>query len=98
MIELIDNVESVRVENVTNPVEGSMYQGYFHWALQVPNLDEIFMHLTGNGTGAHAVVHPSPDVSGGGGRYAYVADPEGNLIELIQVKPLTRTNSNIHLE
>ncbi|OAQ74101.1 glyoxalase-like domain-containing protein [Pochonia chlamydosporia 170] len=85
MIELINNMVSRRVENITNPVDGSRYQGYFHWALRVADMDESFTYLTKEGTGARGVVSPSPNVSGGG-RYAYVADPEGNLIELIELE------------
>lgn len=83
-IELINNVESTRIENITNPTDGSRYQGYFHWALTVTNLSATFNYLIRPDTGAHAVSTPAPDISGSGGRFAYVADPEGNLIELIE--------------
>ncbi|WP_328843283.1 VOC family protein [Streptomyces sp. NBC_00258] len=57
-------------------------QTFTHLALQVPDLDGAFARLTQDG-GAAAVSRPAPGASEGM-RYAYVADPEGNLLELIE--------------
>ncbi|MGI3198820.1 VOC family protein [Streptomyces sp. GLT-R25] len=57
-------------------------QTFTHLALQVPDLDGSFARLTQN-CGADAVSPPAPGASEAT-RYAYVADPEGNLLELIE--------------
>ncbi|SDM94002.1 VOC family protein [Actinacidiphila guanduensis] len=56
-------------------------QTYTHLALHVADLDAAFARLTGE-CGAAPVSSPAPGVTDGM-RYAYVADPEGNLLELI---------------
>jgi glyoxylase I family protein len=57
-------------------------QTFTHLALQVPDLDAEFVRLTGE-CGAAAVSAPAAGATEGM-RYAYVADPEGNLLELIE--------------
>src|SRR5689334_6393350 len=57
-------------------------QTFTHLALQVPDLDGTFARLTQD-CGAASVSPPAPGASAGM-RYAYVADPEGNLLELIE--------------
>lgn len=56
--------------------------GVTHLALQVSDLDAAFARLSGE-CGAAPVSSPAPGVSEGMG-YAYIADPEGNLLELIE--------------
>lgn len=58
-------------------------QTFTHLALQVPDLDAEFARLTGECRAA-PVSPPAPGATGGM-RYAYIADPEGNLLELIEV-------------
>jgi catechol 2,3-dioxygenase-like lactoylglutathione lyase family enzyme len=57
-------------------------RGYFHWPLRVADLDEALRSAAA--CGARVVSEPAaaqrPDV-----RFAYVADPEGHLIELLQL-------------
>jgi catechol 2,3-dioxygenase-like lactoylglutathione lyase family enzyme len=86
VIELVQNADSVRVQTPTDPMDGSRIQGYFHWALMVGDLDGIFEYITQNGTGSRGISPPAADESGGNGRYAYVVDPEGNLIELLSTQ------------
>ncbi|WP_078505733.1 VOC family protein [Streptomyces violaceusniger] len=61
------------------------HQTFTHLALQVPDLDAAFARLTAE-CGAGAVSPPAPGATEGM-RYAYVADPEGNLLELIETAP-----------
>jgi catechol 2,3-dioxygenase-like lactoylglutathione lyase family enzyme len=82
IIELVSNPESTRAEVPKDPMDGSRLQGYFHWALSVGNLDEVYNYIVDAGTGARAISHPEADAFGSG-RFAYVSDPEGNLIELL---------------
>jgi glyoxylase I family protein len=65
-----------------DPFAATAVQTFTHLALQVPNLDAAFARLTGE-CGAAPVSSPAPGVTEGM-RYAYIADPEGNLLELIE--------------
>ena len=64
-----------------DPLAAAGVQGYGHWAIRVVDLDAAFGSLTEHG--ASAVSAPAPAVRPGD-RFAYVKDPEGNLLELIQ--------------
>jgi catechol 2,3-dioxygenase-like lactoylglutathione lyase family enzyme len=79
-IELIERGGSVPQE-FTDPFDGAGTQGYFHWAVYVADLDATFGSLLE--AGASVVSAPAPAVRPGA-RFAYVKDPEGNLLELIQ--------------
>lgn len=79
-IELIERGGSAPQE-FGDPFDGAGTQGYFHWALYVDDLDASFVRLLESG--ATEVSAPAPAVREGA-RFAYVKDPEGNLIELIQ--------------
>ncbi|GHH78751.1 hypothetical protein GCM10018793_30060 [Streptomyces sulfonofaciens] len=65
-----------------DPYAATALQTFAHLALRVADLDAAFAHLTGE-CGAAQVSPPAPGATGGM-RYAYVHDPEGNLIELIE--------------
>ncbi|GAA3438532.1 VOC family protein [Kutzneria kofuensis] len=79
-IELIERGGSAPQE-FADPFDGAGTQGYFHWALHVADLDQTFAHLIE--AGATEVSAPAPAVRPGA-RFAYVKDPEGNLLELVQ--------------
>ncbi|HEY2699417.1 MAG TPA: VOC family protein [Pseudonocardiaceae bacterium] len=83
-IELIERGGSTRQE-FADPFDGAGTQGYFHWALYVTDLDATVTNLLG--AGATEVSAPAPAVRPGA-RFAYVKDPEGNLLELIQPAPV----------
>ncbi|KAK2686054.1 hypothetical protein QWA68_015294 [Fusarium oxysporum] len=83
IIELVQNADSARDQLSKDPMGGSKVQGYFHWALTVGDLEGFFAYITQPSMGCRAVSPPAPDDFGVGGRYAYVADPEENLIELL---------------
>ncbi|MEU3984006.1 VOC family protein [Streptomyces sp. NPDC026672] len=80
-IELIERSGSARVSSYTDPLDAAREQGYNHWAMNVRNLDRTYAQLIK--VGATAVWSPADAVEPGA-RFAYVKDPEGNLIELIQ--------------
>jgi len=67
----------------TDPYAATATQTFTHLALQVPDLHAAFLRLTAE-YGAPVVSEPGPGASAGM-RYAYVHDPEGNLIELIEL-------------
>jgi catechol 2,3-dioxygenase-like lactoylglutathione lyase family enzyme len=79
-LELIERGGSTP-QSFTDPFDGAGTQGYFHWALYVDDLDSSFMDLLA--AGASEVSAPAP-AARAGARFAYVKDPEDNLLELIQ--------------
>ena len=80
-VELIERA-SAKPNRFTDPLAAAAVQGYGHWALEVDDLDATFDRLTTSG--ATPVSAPA-DAATPGDRYAYIHDPEGNLLELIQV-------------
>lgn len=80
-LELIERAGSVRDRTFTDPLDAAGSLGYGHWAVSVRDLDDAFASITA--AGGTAVWPPAPAVQPGA-RFAYVKDPEGNLIELIQ--------------
>jgi catechol 2,3-dioxygenase-like lactoylglutathione lyase family enzyme len=80
-IELIERGGSGRAGEYSDPLDMTRSQGYGHWAVDVDDLDAAFRWLLG--AGATEVWAPA-DAVAPGARFAYVKDPEGNLIELIQ--------------
>jgi catechol 2,3-dioxygenase-like lactoylglutathione lyase family enzyme len=86
-IELIERKGSARARVFRDPLDAASTQGYGHWSVDVDDLDRVFAALsTGGGV---AVWPPAPAVQPGA-RFAYVKDPEGNLLELIQPPRQTR--------
>jgi catechol 2,3-dioxygenase-like lactoylglutathione lyase family enzyme len=79
-LELIE-VAGSEPSFASDPLEAARTQTYGHLALEVDDLDAAFSELTA--AGAHPVSPPAPGASPGI-RFAYVQDPEGNLLELIQ--------------
>jgi catechol 2,3-dioxygenase-like lactoylglutathione lyase family enzyme len=86
-IELIERSGSARNEIFGDPMDTLRGQGYGHWALEVEDLDAAYPRLTGLGA---QPIWPPADAVEPGARFAYVKDPEGNLIELIQPPATTR--------
>jgi len=80
-VELIGMDNSKREREYTDPLDASSVHGYGHLAIEVDDLEEVFGSLIEHG--ARMVSKPSPAVQQGA-FFAYVKDPEGNLIELIQ--------------
>jgi catechol 2,3-dioxygenase-like lactoylglutathione lyase family enzyme len=80
-VELIERKGSSRASVPGDPLEASETLGYGHWALRVEDLGAIFDQLTAGGA---SVVSAPAEAATPGGRFAYVKDPEGNLIELVQ--------------
>jgi catechol 2,3-dioxygenase-like lactoylglutathione lyase family enzyme len=83
-VELVERAASLRPRPAGDPLETALIQGYGHWAVEVPDLDRAYASLT---TAGGRPVWPPADAVAPGARFAYVADPEGNLLELIQPPP-----------
>jgi catechol 2,3-dioxygenase-like lactoylglutathione lyase family enzyme len=64
----------------SSPVEAALTRGFGHIALHVDDVDTAYDELLGAGATDRMSPRPSPEP---GVRMAYVADPEGNLIELL---------------
>jgi catechol 2,3-dioxygenase-like lactoylglutathione lyase family enzyme len=62
------------------PIETIGFRGFGHVALTAADLDAVFTRAVGAGAAERVSPRPSPEP---GIRFAFVADPEGNLIELV---------------
>jgi len=83
-VELVERAGSTRTRPAGDPLDAALCEGYAHWAVEVEDLDAAFADLTESG--AQPVWPPAPAVQPGA-RFAYVKDPEGNLLELVQPPP-----------
>lgn len=79
-IELLHRVGNTAGLQAANPVEAALTRGYGHVALDVADVDTAYAALLSAGATDRMSPRPSPEP---GVRMAYVADPEGNLIELL---------------
>ncbi|MDR7255125.1 catechol 2,3-dioxygenase-like lactoylglutathione lyase family enzyme [Nocardioides sp. BE266] len=79
-IELLHRPGSAVGLQAGSPVEAALTRGFGHVALDVPVVDEAYDALLAAGATDRMSPRPSPEP---GVRMAYVADPEGNLIELL---------------
>ncbi len=85
-LELIERAGASRPRAYTDPLDAASTLGYGHWAVSVRDLDEAFAAIVAAGGDA---VWPPADAVQPGARFAYIKDPEGNLIELIQPAPVS---------
>ncbi|MGC4108949.1 MAG: VOC family protein [Nocardioides sp.] len=79
-LELLRRADSVLGLQATNPFDAAGTRGFGHIAFDVPDVDAAYAALTAIGATDRMSPRPSPEP---GVRMAYVADPEGNLIELL---------------
>jgi lactoylglutathione lyase len=79
-LELLHRPGSRAGLRAAHPPEAVLTEGFGHIAFDVPALDATFDRLVG--LGARSVMSPRPSPERGV-RMAFVADPEGNLIELL---------------
>ena len=80
-LELFEHSESIPGLQAPGPIEAHATRGYNHFALAAPNIDAVF--ATALAAGATAVIEPRPSPEPGV-RFAFLADPEGNLVELVE--------------
>lgn len=79
-VELLHRDGSVAGLQAANPVEAALTRGFGHVAFDVPDVDAAYDALLAAGATDRMSPRPSPEP---GVRMAYVADPEGNLVELL---------------
>lgn len=63
------------------PIEALAIHGYGHFALTARDIGPVFEAALAAGAGSVMEPGPSPEP---GVRFAFVADPEGNLVELVE--------------
>ncbi|GAA4702941.1 VOC family protein [Nocardioides conyzicola] len=79
-LELLSRPGNVAGLQAANPVEAALTRGFGHVAFDVPDVDMAYDALLAAGASDRMSPRPSPEP---GVRMAYVADPEGNLVELL---------------
>ncbi len=81
-LELFEREGSVPGIQGATPIEALGTRGYGHFAFAAPDIDAVFVHALEAGAGAVMEPGPSPEP---GVRFAFLADPEGNLVELVEL-------------
>jgi catechol 2,3-dioxygenase-like lactoylglutathione lyase family enzyme len=79
-LELLERKGSKPGLQATSPVDAALTRGYGHMCLDVEDVDKAYGELMSIGASDRMSPRPSPEP---GVRMAFVADPEGNLIELL---------------
>jgi len=79
-VELLERAGSQPGPAAPDPNTAALTRGYGHMALRVDDVDATFDQLLAAGASARMSPRPAPEP---GVRMAFVADPEGNLIELL---------------
>jgi len=80
-LELFEHSGSVPGLEAATPIEAHATRGYNHFAMTTPDIGRVFAAALA--AGARAVIEPSPSPEPGV-RFAFLADPEGNLVELVE--------------
>lgn len=79
-IELLEREGSRPGIQAADQAEALLTRGYGHICLRVPDVDELHKRLIATGASERMPPGDSPEP---GVRMSFVADPEGNLIELL---------------
>ena len=79
-LELLCHADSAG-DAPSDPPAAMLRRGYGHWALAVRDVSGAHAHLLA--AGAREVWSPRPAPPPATGAMSYLADPEGNLIELV---------------
>lgn len=79
-LELIERSGSAAGIQASGPGEAALTRGFGHMAFAVADLDAVYDAMLASGASTRV---PPTDAPRPGARMAWVADPEGNLIELI---------------
>ena len=79
-LELLHRPGSTARGKPVTPAEAALREGYGHVAFDVTDLDAAYERAVARG--ARSVMPPGPSPEAGV-RMAFVADPEGNLVELL---------------
>jgi glyoxylase I family protein len=80
-LELFERPGSAPGPAPASPIAALATRGYGHFALRAPDIDVLFARALEAGASERVSPRPSPQP---GVRFAFVADPEGNLVELVE--------------
>mgnify|MGYP000179837830 CR=1 FL=1 len=80
-LELLHRPGSAPGLRAADPAEAALSEGFGHVAFDVGGLDGVFARVVAMGAREVMAPRPSPEP---GIRMAFVADPEGNLVELLE--------------
>jgi len=83
-IELLERTGSTPGLSAPDPHTAALTHGYGHMALRIDDVDAAFEELLAAGASERMAPRDAPTP---GLRMAFVADPEGNLIELLNRGP-----------
>jgi lactoylglutathione lyase len=81
-LELFERAGSAPDPQGATPIEALATRGYGHFAFAAPDIEALFARALE--AGGSAVVEPSASPEPGV-RFAFLADPEGNLVELVEL-------------
>jgi lactoylglutathione lyase len=81
-LELFEREGSTPGLQGATPIEALAKRGYGHFAFAAPDIGSVFTRALE--AGASAVLEPAPSPEPGV-RFAFLADPEGNLVELVEL-------------
>jgi lactoylglutathione lyase len=79
-LERFEHSASVPGLQAATPIEAHATRGYNHFALRSEDIDRLWERAIE--AGASGVMPPAPSPEPGV-RFAFLADPEGNLVELV---------------
>lgn len=79
-LELLHRPGSTRGARFADPAAAALSEAFGHIALDVTDVDATFGRVLAHGARPVMTPRPSPEP---GVRMAFVADPEGNLVELL---------------
>lgn len=80
-LELFEHAASVAGIQATTPIEALGTRGYGHFAFAAPDITPVFDAALAAGAVSRVPPSPSPEP---GVRFAFLSDPEGNLVELVE--------------
>ncbi len=81
-MELFEHAASVPGLQAATPIEAHATRGYNHFAVRAADIDVLWEQALEAGATA---VRPPADSPEPGVRFAFLADPEGNLVELVEL-------------
>jgi catechol 2,3-dioxygenase-like lactoylglutathione lyase family enzyme len=80
-LELFQHPASAGGLRAPTPLEALATRGYGHVAVGAPDIDAVYARALAAGASERVPPRPSPEP---GVRFAFLADPEGNLVELVE--------------
>jgi catechol 2,3-dioxygenase-like lactoylglutathione lyase family enzyme len=80
-LELFERRGSSGGLRADDPLAALATRGYGHFAVCAPDIDSLYARAVDAGAVGKVAPRPSPEP---GVRFAFLADPEGNLVELVE--------------